>query len=257
MLYSPPSPVRSTSSPYPANQEPRDIPNSSSSAKSTYYHLYLRQSSKKLISQFLHFWSFFNCFDHPLLFVMKGFDLELGILIGNSNTFSLLESTIRSAIIRRSKGSWVFWEMLRMVAPKGWRLKPSDLKFSMSRKRATIRWMPLSSWVRPQYVEIEHVAECEWSVEDGHSLTESGKELTLDFVYGLLFQVEDVEQLLKLFPLQHLKNINIIIFAWSKSNHTPNTHKNNNTAITYIIISYRKHASYLTNFICTRIGSIE
>jgi hypothetical protein len=36
----------------------------------------------------------------------------------------------------------VLREMLRMVAPKGWRLNPSDLKFSMRRKRAMMRcWL--------------------------------------------------------------------------------------------------------------------
>ena len=93
--------VQNTSSLYQANQEQQDRPHSSSSAKSNYLYPYFRQRGEKLVSQLLHFRPFFNSFDHSLLLIMQCLDLELGVLICNSFTFYLLESTIRSAIILR------------------------------------------------------------------------------------------------------------------------------------------------------------
>jgi hypothetical protein len=64
-------------------------------------------------------------------------------------TFYRLESITKSAISLRSYGSVVFCDVLRIVAPKGCFLIPSDLKFSINKKRATMRCWFVRSYIQP------------------------------------------------------------------------------------------------------------
>ena len=83
-----------------------------------------------------------------------------------------------------------------MVAPKGWRLNPSDLKFYMSRKSATMRCWPLRSWVRVVHIEIEQVAQRKRSIENGQALVKASQKLPLNLVQRLLSYTENIKQLL-------------------------------------------------------------
>ena len=102
--------------------------------------MYFRKIGNKLLSYFFEFGSFLNRVEYRLFFLKKGIDLDFGILnFINRNTFYRFMSMIISAIILRSNASVVTLEILRMVAPKGCRLMPSYLKFSMSKNKAMIR----------------------------------------------------------------------------------------------------------------------
>ena len=85
---------------------------------------YFGEGGNELISQLLHFWAFVHHLDQCLFFFVECFHHHFGVLDGDWHTFSRLESMTSSAIILRSNGSEVRWEVVRMVAPKGCRLMP-------------------------------------------------------------------------------------------------------------------------------------
>lgn len=204
MLDSPPSQAQSISYLSSWSQKQSYESHSSYSAKSYYGTAYLGQISNELISHLLNFRALVDRLHHRLLLVIKWLHFEFGILNMISPTFSRLKSTTRSAIIRLSKGSRVFCETLKIVAPKGWRFIPSDLKFSMRRKMATMRCWLLRSWISIKYIMIEQVAYGKGCIEDGKTLIEDSQKLILNLIECLVLHAQDVQQLLNLLRLNHL-----------------------------------------------------
>lgn len=103
--------------------------------------MYFGKVGNELLSDFFQLRSLLNRVEDRLFFLVKGFDLDFGVLkLGKVGTFYRFMSIIMSAIILRSYPSVVTLEMFRMVAPKGCRLMPSYLKFSINKNRAMILW---------------------------------------------------------------------------------------------------------------------
>ncbi len=104
---------------------------------------------------------------------------------------------IISAIIFRSKGSVVMLETLRIVAPKGCLLIPSYLKFSMSKKRAMIRWRLVRSYLWDVgYVKVKQIGKGIWGFEYCEAVVEFWEEVALDLLKSLIFRVENFVEFL-------------------------------------------------------------